>query len=231
MRADAERDGNEESNMGSWQRLSEGLIGGIHHALNNRMGALGGATQVLEADLPPDHPLAGTMSMELKLFEETAGLLRLLTGGDGEFEPVQLEDVVAGSRRLFAVHHALRDLRLDLDSQSDLLPLWTQPAGLLRAILMMMAAAGERCGSRDGEVAMEISGDETVVRILVEVPEGMMTPEEEATTLRISAGDVASTARSLGGEFEKMEGESGGRWILTLPTLPEARRRERALRE
>ena len=49
MKGGREEESEAESYPMNWLRLSEGLIGGIHHALNNRMGALSGAAQVLEA--------------------------------------------------------------------------------------------------------------------------------------------------------------------------------------
>src|SRR5690606_15134975 len=159
-----------ESHTDSWLWLSDGLIDGIHHALNNRMAAMSGAAQVPEADLPPGHPLAGVMARELHRFDETARLLHRLTSGWREFKPVQVEDNVSASRQLFEIHHAYRDLKLEISSEPGLLPMWTQPAGLLRAVLLMLAAAANGGGSGDGEVKMTVNGDDAIIETSIEEP-------------------------------------------------------------
>ena len=79
-----------EGEESPWIELSDGLVAGIHHALNNRMAALGGAVQVLQGDIEVEHPLISLLSTEVRRLEGTASLLRYLSHGDGTFEPVQL---------------------------------------------------------------------------------------------------------------------------------------------
>src|SRR5690606_34296493 len=104
----------DDAAQASSHRATDALIAGLHHAVNNRMAALGAVGQVLETDLAAEHPLAGAIAEELQRLESTAGLLRLLVQGDGP-EPVQLELVVRDAAQLLQMHHELRDLSLDVE--------------------------------------------------------------------------------------------------------------------
>jgi signal transduction histidine kinase len=214
-----------------WIRLSEGLIAGIHHALNNRMAALGGAVQVLQGDIELEHPLISVLSSEIRRLDATASLLRYLSPGDGSFEPVQLSEVLGQSAKLFEIHHALRDLRLNIESPEGLLPVWTAPEGLLRTLMLMLAAVAggiPRTGSWGGTtesraIELRVHGDPARVRIVVNVPARL----EDADVPAVSREDVEEMAGQIGATFTATDLDRVSRWELELPTLPEARRRER----
>lgn len=222
-----------EGDSRAWLRLSEGLVAGIHHALNNRMAALGGAVQVLQGDIELEHPLVGLLSNEIRRLESTTGLLRLLGPGDGGFEPVQLTDIMVQAERLFEVHHALRDLKLEIDFPGDLLPVWSVPVGLLRTVMMLLAAAGAGIprpspwgGVGEGPVlSLKVVGDLATVRMVVDVPDR----PDDAELPAVTSDDVAAMAKRVGGTLRTYDGDGTSRWELELPTLPEARRREREL--
>jgi hypothetical protein len=151
-------EGTIESAETSWLRLSDGLIAGIHHALNNRMAALGAAGQVLEADLTPGHPLSGLLSGEVQRLENTVTLLRLLTDGDTGLQPIEVAETLKEAQQLFAIHHSLRDTRLEVSCQAGLLPLWAQPSVLLRATLLCIVVASDRSQGRHNTINLEVSG-------------------------------------------------------------------------
>lgn len=212
----------------SWLRISEGLIAGVHHALNNRMAALSAVGQVLEADLPASHPLANALSGEIQRLENTAGMLRLLISSRDP-EPVQLEAITSDLSRLFFMHHALRDLALDIEIAEGLYPLWVDPAALLRALTILTAVAGERAATGNQRVRVGATGTPVTVEIAIHA-EGS-ADEEEFSSRELNGvewGGAGALLRDWGGEVE-ME-ERGDELILKLrlPTLPEARRREAA---
>lgn len=215
-----------ENPFEGWLRLSEGLIAGVHHALNNRLASLSAVGQVVESDLPADHPLSGALSEELDRIEASVAILRLLSGGRSSAEPVLLESVLDDAGRLFGLHHALRDLRLEVESAPSLLPLYTDPNELLRAVLMMMAVAGRRALGGDGIVRVTVSGDESGVEVVVE---GRGPSDGDVEAL---AGIVPESASvqlvAAGGELSVSEEGDALSLRASLPTLPEVRRREAA---
>jgi hypothetical protein len=210
-----------------WTRLSDGLIGGIHHTLNNRMAALSAVAQILEADTDVDHPLTGAMANELRRLEQTVSLLSLLVGGD-RAEPLQLEAVVAGVERLFDMHHSLRELKLEVELSSDLYPLWISPSALRRALLLMVASAGRRARRGEKSVLLQASGDERVVE--VKVSGRGPAPDPETADPGLETATPAGAATLLlpwGGDLRVEEDEDGLVLTAEILTLPEARKRER----
>jgi hypothetical protein len=223
-----------ESGYESWSRLNDGLIAGVHHAINNRMGALSAVSQVLEADLPAGHPLAGALREEIRRLEAATEVLRLLIT-EGEGEPVQVETVVGQAKSLVELHHSLRDLELEIRLAEGLYPLWIDPAALRRALAILVAVAGRRAASGDRKVTLAVTGTPQEVQILV-TAEGNLAPgaggdfgsETEAKGLdRIEEEAAGALLERWWGKFDRVDDE-GGRVSLriTLPTLPEARRRE-----
>lgn len=197
-----------------WLRLSEGLVAGVHHALNNRMAALRAVGQVLETDLPANHPLAGALTTELVRLEQTAGVLALLTADEPDEVPFQISDVIRDAARLFELHHSLRDLRLETSFADGLLPVLGQPWRVLRAILLLIAVAA-RDGARG--IRLRADGDERVVRVRLE---GEAGEDYAAETLSIGDAEVDAAVRGAGGSFTR----EGRGLEMTLLTLPEARR-------
>ena len=210
--------------------LSEDLIAGIHHTLNNRMAALSAVAQVLEADLPASHPLAGAMTAELQRLEGTVSLLSLLTGGE-EGEPVLLEGVVAELTKLFAMHHSLRDQRLEVKLPPNLYPLWIAPAALRRALMVMLAIGGR--AAREGENVVELTaeGDARIVEVCVLSVGARRNGSREGEDIGMAGGAAPGAGALLapgGGSVEEVEMDGGWALRAELLTLPEARSREAA---
>lgn len=219
----------------AWLTVSDGLLAGVHHALNNRMAALTAVAQVLESDLPRDHPLASALSGEAERLERTVSLLRALPRGRGAPEPVQLGDVLRTVVQLFGMHHAVRDVSCEVVEEPGILPLWIEPATLTHALLVLTTVAGWHArGLRDGKVVVRCAGGADLVTVTVqtqgEVEDGAAREDDPDGPLgRIDVRAVAEMLAAAGGEVEGGK-EPGGGWRATarLLTLPEARRREAA---
>ncbi len=214
----------------AWLELGEGLAAGIHHALNNRLAALGGAVQVLQGEPAMGGAMVALLSDEVRKLETTTALLRILGPSDTELEPVQVGDVITQTQRLFDIHHALRDLRLDIQVAEGLPPVWTNPVGLLRILMMMITAVGSGVprGSpwtpgEGGVVRLKIDGETSLVHIAAEV----LVRLEDTELPEIPAEEVASMALGIGATLEISDQGVGTGWTLLVPTLAEARRRER----
>lgn len=206
---------------GSWLKMSEGLIGGVHHALNNRMAALRAVGQVVETDLDPGHPLAGAMTAELDRLEQTVALLRMLGIPEQGRFPIPIDGILADAARLFEIHHALRELELETECAEGLLPVYIEPDSLLRGLVLMYGLGGKQCG----KLRTTVSGDERTVVIRTEgsgqPPEWQARDELDGVT---EAGLHTALERA-GGRVTAVETDP---FVveLELLTLPEARRRE-----
>jgi C4-dicarboxylate-specific signal transduction histidine kinase len=224
MRTTPPDSGQPERVEGGWPELHDGLVAGLHHALNNRLAALSAVGQVVEADLAAEHPLSGSLRAELRRLESTVSLLGLLVAGSGDPEPVHLPTALHEARQLLALHHSLRDVLLEVEVDDSLLPVWIDPAALLRALLGLLAAVGSRAGGDASRLRIEARGDQESVRIDVGA-RGAAAGADAAAT-RIGTAWVEAILRRAGGRLEVADAAGALTLSATLPTLPEVRRRE-----
>lgn len=201
-----------------WLPVSSELISGVHHALNNRLGALSAVAQVLEAEMGSTHPLRAALAEEVERLQGTVRMLTLLPRRPGaSAEPVLLPDLLASAVELFQLHHGVRDTPYTVEGGGDVLPVYCEPTLLAHLLITLMVAAGERARAAGGGVRVRYSGDAREVRISV-AASGAGAEYDE-----VSAEALQEWAERLGGI---LEGGPGGAQ-LRLPTLPEVRRRER----
>jgi hypothetical protein len=197
-----------------WLPVSAELIAGVHHALNNRVGALSAVTQVLEGEMNAAHPLRLALADEVKRLQATVRVLTLLPRpADAVPEPVLLPDLLPGITELYGLHHGVRDTECVVETEHGILPLYCEPTLLAHLLLTLLIAAGETAREAGAQVRLRASGDEREVVVTIE-PEG-------AETLRVEA--LRAWAEELGGAVAG----GAGRYELRLPTLLEVRRRER----
>lgn len=214
--------------LSAWLRLSDELITGLHHALNNRLAALSAVAQVLEAEMPESHPLRGALGRESERLRATVALLSLLPREQSPGpEPVQVDDALGRALELYQVHHDLRDLPCTLHVAPNTLPLWAEPERLTHALLMLMTAAAHQVRhDAQGEVRVTCVGTLSEVTIRVEA-HGAGEEQDAAVVGGYHAGAEALLAE-VGGSVALEEGSPRGRCFrVDLPTLPEVRRRER----
>lgn len=202
----------------AWERMGEGLVAGVHHALNNRMASLRAVGQVLEADLPPSHPLAGALTGELDRLEKTTKLLALLGVSEQQQLPIPIGDVLNEARSLYEIHHSLRDITLRIEVAQNLLPVMVNPSALLRGVMLAIA----HVAPTRGDVEIFAAGDEKVVRIVVEgraADSEMSGPAIPSVTIE----EVRAEVETAGATIQAVGDDSVALDVLT---LTEARRRE-----
>jgi signal transduction histidine kinase len=221
----------EEISAQAWQRVGVELVAGIHHALNNRSGALAAIAQVLEDSMGRDHPLREAFVQEVERLQTTVRSLRWLPRSrSGRPEPVDPRDLVSTAATLYHYHHAVRDTPLLVETEAGVLPVWAEPVRLGHVVLSLMVAAGQIARRSGATVRAGCSGDEEVVEIRIEtvpaeVPPAWPMAGENVAPLPGSA--MRGWAESLGGSLEMEEAEECACFSLRLPTLPAVRRRER----
>lgn len=211
----------------AWLRLSDAVVAGIHHTLNNRVAALRAVAQVLEMEVPPGHPLQRSLGVEMERLQETVRVLSLVPRHrTAPAEPVQVADLLRDAHCLYREHHDLRDVPFAVEGAEDVLPVWGEPSALTHALLVLLGVVGRRAAGQAGAgIRARCTGDRSFVRVEVGLDGGGAAggPGEAAALAGVEPGAAAVLLGRWGGEVE--EGE-GGAVAAVLPTLLEARRRE-----
>src|SRR5690606_12592677 len=110
-----------------WRRVSESLLGGLHHALNNRVAALSAISQVLGSGMPDATPLISSLGSEVDRLEQTVSLISLLRRARSRSpEPVQMPELTASLSALLAQHNDLKEVRFITDPDPGVLPVWAE---------------------------------------------------------------------------------------------------------
>lgn len=205
-----------------WSLVGEGLLGGIHHALNNRVAALSAISQVLGIGMPDAAPLMASLEGEVDRLEHAVALISLLRRARvRRAEPVQLPELAATLPPLLQQHADLKETRFDIPSDPGLVPAWAERDLLTRVLLVLLLGAGleaERMGG--GGVRVEYGSDERVVTLRVAaVPDGG-GGGASAPPRGLHAGAAAEAAREMGGELQvQSEGGAPAAYMLRLPNL------------
>jgi signal transduction histidine kinase len=212
----------------AWLELSAGVVAGLHHALNNRLGALSAVAQVLASELE-GHPLQEALGREVEHLHRTVRLLELLPRRDEALStPLQVEEVVNGAVSLYRLHHELRDVPCTVVAHGEVAPVYGDPARLAQLLVALLADAGVRASRLDGGgVRVGYRGDERWVYLSVEVSAGDTAFPAMPSALRTDVRAAEPWVRREGGELNVREDADGGAlFTLRLPTLAEARSRE-----
>jgi signal transduction histidine kinase len=103
-----------------WLPVSAELITGVHHALNNRVGALSAVAQVLEGDMDPHHPLREALAMEVERLQTTVRTLALLPRRVGAApEPIHLPGLLPLIMELLSYHLGVRDTECRVEGDGE----------------------------------------------------------------------------------------------------------------
>lgn len=214
-----------------WLEVSDGLLRGLGHSLNNRLAALAALVQLADG--------AGAMEMsafrealdsEAGRLERVIHLLRLLPSGRTPY-PVRIEEVLPQVLELHRVHSEFPETEYEPFCADGLLPVRVEPSLLTRALLVFLTVAVRRVRGEGGaRILIHCGGDERYTSISAQCgdarpPEG--SPEERAEGAYLEAA-VELLAR--GGLDGAAVADEAGDLILRLPTLLETRRREREAR-
>jgi hypothetical protein len=198
----------------SWSTISNDLLHGLIHALNNRMAALGAVVELARLGDEEDDPLRG-LADELTLLGEVNAMIALLPERRSEPEALELSSALHDAIRLHAHHPRLRRAACAVRSDEALSPVRAPRWALVRALVLLVHAVkgtGEPVDGRGGgTIHLVADGPDVLVRAQVPVD-----PTEELVALAARCGGLAE--------------RDGDVLTVRLPTLAELRRRERELR-
>jgi len=192
--------------LDDWATLSNDLLQGLVHALNNRLSALGALTELARLRDETMDPLAELPS-EVAQLHGLTGLFALLPERRTEAEALELSAALDDAMRLHEHHLRLRAERCDVRYEGTPPPVRAPRWALVRTLVMLVHAA-KRSGA-----PMLVTTDDTTASVCVRSAEG-------------PSRDLVAASERAGGELVREDGLLAFR----LPTLAELRRRERTAR-
>ena len=202
--------------LATWVDLSDALMRGLLHALNNRVTAL---SAFAELSALGDHALTveQVLPSELARLQQVNAMFRLLLTEEMPAEAMELASVLDDALELHMHHSRLRTVRCEVIRSGTILPLRAPRGALLRLLLLLLEYAKQHADGTDGAPAtavLRITGVEEWIDLSV-------------TARRESCRYAQAMAELCGGTLEI--GADG--ITARLPTLLELRRTERAASE
>src|SRR5690625_120574 len=150
----------------TWNEISEEIIAGIGHDLNDRLYSLFGLVQLGELDQSIDSALSKSLMRELSRVQELVELLRLLSRPIAEEpEPIRLTDLLPTLQSLVEKHRGVDAIDLVIVKGADPLVsgLWTE---VFRELMIaVIALTSKKANAKGGRISLEIreAGDQAVV--------------------------------------------------------------------
>jgi len=214
MNSDAPSSSPGSSATDDWPTLSNDLLQGLVHALNNRLSALGALMELARLRDERIDPLA-ELPTEIAQLQGLSGLFALLPERRANAEALELPAALADAMRLHEHHLGLRAEWCEVRYEGAPVPVRAPRWALVRTFVMLVHAAkrsGEATNER-GAVRIIVRSDESTVSVCVRT-------DADASRDLLDAGERA------GGEFRRED----DLLVFRIPTLTELRRREREAR-
>lgn len=215
-----------------WSIVSDTLLGGLQHALNNRVAAVGALSQILDADPIEGRTLIRSLVDEVHRLEGVVALLGQLRRSRMSLpEPVQLPEAIEELPPLLVHHLHIREVRFVTHIHGELVPILVERDQLTRILLTLLLSAGlaaARSGSR--RVRIDFRGDEDVVEVNIATEAASAEDGDRSSPalplLHPAAAEGVTAA--LGGTLRvpRYEPDLLPRYTLRLPTLLASRRGE-----
>jgi hypothetical protein len=205
----------DSSSVDDWPTLSNDLLQGLVHALNNRLAALGALAELARLRDEAVNPLA-ELPIEIAQLQGLTGLFALLAERRTDAEALELSAALADAMRLHEHHLRLRTERCEVRYEGTPVPVRAPRWALVRTLVMLVHAAkrsGQAAGGQDGGTPIIVRSDESMVSVCVRTG---ASPSHDL----IAAGERA------GGEIARED----DLLVFRLPSLMELRRRERLAR-
>jgi len=196
-----------------WLTLSDELLAGLVHALNNRVTALSVCAEL--ASLGDEQMLGqGVLLDEVGRLQRSAALVGLLPAR-GHAEALEVAPVLADAIAIHSHHPRMRVIECTVDAPAGMQPVRVPRWALLRLLLVMVdAAKGAALDAPNGSAIVRLTSDDSAVRIRAVARECEGAYATEMATL------CNGVLTRRGTELE-----------LCLPSLSEVRRRERSGRD
>lgn len=215
---------------GGWLEVHDAVLGGLNHALSNRVAAASALAAVTEPDEPPGAEIASSLVTEAASLEALLRLYRRLPrAAGGKAVPLQVGEVLPVAAQLYG-HGAsrAREAPCTLAVDAGVLPVVAPEDALTHALVALLYSAGRwALGAERGSTTAHVAGTAEIVVVTV-------TGTRDAGAALLPGADAAPLAAApvarwllRGAEAELVdEGDGGGvRYTLRMPTLLAVRAR------
>lgn len=194
-----------------WRTISEDLLQGLVHALNNRVAALSACVELAKLGDDEGDPLT-ILPAEIAQLHRVNALFGLLPERKSEAEALELRTALDDAIRLHEHHPRLRSEPVAVSIQGAPSAVRAPRWALVRAMVMLVHSAKRAAESMQGRggAAIRVFGDDTKVTVHV-------------GTSAAPSADLVALAERCGGGVTTTRDEL----TLTLPSLRELRRRDR----
>lgn len=198
-----------------WRTISDELLQGLVHALNNRVAALSAFVELAKLGDDEGDPLTA-LPEEIAQLHRVNALFGLLPERKSEAEALELRDVLRDAIHLHEHHPRLRSQQVEVKLEGAPAAVRAPRWALVRA-LVMLVHAGKRAAEQTG------GGGRFVVRVLADDDEVSVRVGTDA----VPSADLVALAERCDGSVTTTRDEL----TLRLPSLRELRRRELVARE
>ena len=192
-----------------WAELSDALLAGLVHMLNNRVTALSVCAEL--AAMGDEEMIAGgVLTNEMHRLQRASALIGLLPSRPHQPEALELRAVLDEALALHAHHPRTRLVACDVIGEGAIQPVRAPRWALLRLMLVLVDAAKDAAAESARGASVRLSSDERSTRLHVPAPG--------------DGGPYGAVMATLcGGELAR----DGDELVLSLPTLLSLRQRER----
>jgi hypothetical protein len=193
-----------------WLALSDDLLAGLVHALNNRVTALSVCAEL--AGFGDKQMLSdGVLLTEVMRLQRASALVGLLPAR-GLAEALEIAPVLDDAITIHSHHPRMRAIGCSVEVQGSMEPVRVPRWALLRALLFLVdAAKGGAQAAAQSTTTVRLRNGDGVVQV-------------RAPAREIEGAYAVEMAAVCGGTLAREHGEL----VLSLPSLTELRRRERA---
>lgn len=196
--------------LAEWAGLSESLLRGLVHSLNNRITALSAFAELAEMG-DGDFNAQVVLPGEIARLHQLNQLLRLLVSDDPAPAAIEMAPVLADAVALHAHHARLRVVGCEVVREDLRLPVRAPRWALLR-LLLVIIEEGKHSADRTNR-------DTTVLRL---------TGDEQWVALHLDGGGLSAYGVTMARLCGALAAD--GDTVVRLPTLLELRRLEREKR-
>ncbi len=195
-----------------WAALSDALLAGLVHMLNNRVTALSVCAEL--ATMGDEQMLSsGVLTTEVRRMQAASALIGLLPSRPHPPEALELRPVLDSALEMHAHHPRTRLVECRVDVQDAMHPVRAPRWALLRLMLVLVDVAKDAVADSATPARFRLWSTEREVGLRV------VTPSDGGPY-------GAEMAMTCGGMLTR----DGDELVLTLPSLGALRQRERASR-
>lgn len=192
-----------------WAELSDALLAGLVHMLNNRVTAL---SVCAELAVMGDEEMitGGVLTTEVQRLQRASAMIGLLPSRPHQPEALELRPVLDDAIALHAHHPRTRLVACDVAMDPAMQPVRAPRWALLRLMLVLVDSAKDAAAESASRAAIRLTSDERTASVRI-----------------ITASDGGLYGAAMAELCDAQLTRDGDELVLSMPTLLLLRQRER----